>query len=159
MKIVLLFVGLFSYAIANPISVGLFSNPTIELYALFSESVVMALMLRYEGFLSIRIFFTWMLVTSLTYIFFMGVVLLTLLYFLHEIITSQIVFFLIFLCLEFLIVMTEAKVMQKMSQYKLLNPKQIQLKMKKALLISFIGNTVSIFMGFIPALKEIYISY
>jgi len=150
MKILLLLVGLLSSAIANPVAVGPFSDLPLELYALFSESIVVAVMLRHEGFSPIRIFFIWMVVTSLTYIFFMGVILFTLFYYLFKMGSPELIAPFILIGLEILIIVTEAKIMQKLSLWKFLNPKQTQLKMKEVLIMSVIGNVVSIVMGFMP---------
>ena len=150
MKILLLLVGLLSSAIANPVAVGPFSDLPLELYALFSESVVVAVMLRHEGFSPIRIFFIWMVVTSLTYIFFMGVILFTLFYYLFKMGFPELIAPFVLIGLEILIIVTEAKIMQKLSLWKFLNPKQTQLKLKEVLIMSLIGNVVSIVMGFMP---------
>ena len=136
-----------SIVFANPIVITPGTTP-IELFALFSESLIVALLLTNYKFHFFRVLFMWFIITFITYILFMWILAPMLVNLL-----GQTWLIPILILVEILIVITEAKIIQRMSFLKIFRGSKDLLLMKDAYRVSLIANLTSIVMGFIYYLR------
>jgi len=143
MKNIIIGMLLLSTAIfANPVS-AVPGTTGAELFALFSESVVVSFILTNKNFNFYRLLVLWFVITFVTYILFIWIGI----GFTTALLGIEWLFLPLVIVFETIIVVVEAKIIKKLSESTKLVDGKENLTMKEAYKISIIGNIVSFLMG------------
>ena len=143
MKNIIIGMLLLSTAIfANPVS-AVPGTTGAELFALFSESVVVSFILTSKNFNFYRLLVLWFVITFVTYILFIWIGI----GFTTALLGIEWLFLPLVIVFETIIVVVEAKIIKKLSESTKLVDGKENLTMKEAYKISIIGNIVSFLMG------------